>query len=185
MCLEKQKGERTHEAWPPSQQAPQGKKCMVFWVAVLVLTNMLWVTACPNLVFWLRLKKMVSGVYSEMGIWVEICSLEHVTPLWNTIIPLSADLCTSTTIWNCAQQDPDHLFCLLHLPFTFSSKLHKLGSPSYALPFPASIVWKKISILLLLKLSHFFHVLIPSTASLRKPSWISPVDPICQSFGSL
>lgn len=22
MCLEKQKGERTHEAWPPSQQAP-------------------------------------------------------------------------------------------------------------------------------------------------------------------
>lgn len=168
----------------PHNKPPQGQKRMVFWVAVLVLTNMLRVTACPNLVFWLRLKKMVSGVYSEMGIWVEICNLEHGTPLYkhnNSLVCWFAykhyhlELCT-------ARPWPS---ILLHLPFTFSSKLHKLGSPSYALHFPASIVWKKISILLLLKLSHFFHVLIPSTASLRKPSRISPVDPICQSFGSL
>lgn len=100
---------------------------------------------------------MVNEVYSEMGFGVGKHNSKHIILLCKhhrSTVPLLAGLHTNPSIQDSTPQRAHLLFHyftpLLHWPY-FSTKLGKLGSLSYALPFPDCMVCKKIPYLLLLQ----------------------------------
>ena len=97
------------------------------------------------------------GFILKWGFGLECITLNTSFSSVNTIdqqVPLLAGLHTNPSIQDSTPQYAHLLFRhftpLLHWPY-FSTKLGKLGSLSYALPFPDCMVCKKIPSLLLLK----------------------------------
>lgn len=101
---------------------------------------------------------MVNGVYSEMGFGVGMHN--SINTSFSSVNTIDQQFpCLLVYIQTLAFQDstPQHAHLLfhhftplLHWPY-FSTKIGKLGSLSYALPFPDCMVCKKIPYLLLLQ----------------------------------
>lgn len=131
---------------------------------------------------------MVSGVYSEMRIWVGMNNSEPIISLcgrhqWFTCLLI----CIQTPSFKDHVQHTTPNSYFIFYPSPSLAFFNQAGQTGISQPCPTlsclHCLGENFNLPAINTL--FFHIPIPGISSHRKPSQFSPGDPICQSFDSL